>query len=317
MLRMVANLFSPAGARAKLAILIFHRVLPAPDPLLEGEVDAATFERHIAFIRRDFNVLPLHEAARRLGENTLPARALCITFDDGYANNEEIALPILLRQGVVATFFIATGFLDGSAMFNDDVIEIVRSAPDGRHDLAALGLPSFSLTDDASRRSCIAALLEQLKYRPVVERSALVQRLADAMRGSPAKDLMMRPAQVRRLADSGMEIGGHTVNHPILTRIDEQEARAEIIRGKERLEDITGRRVTSFAYPNGRPGRDYGPAHVALVREAGFATAVSTANGVAGRGADAFQLPRCGLWERDPRRLGARLVAESIRATCA
>jgi peptidoglycan/xylan/chitin deacetylase (PgdA/CDA1 family) len=135
-----------------------------------------------------------------------------------------------------------------------------------------------------------------------------------AMRTTPPKDLMMRPAQIKRLHDEGMEIGGHTVNHPILAVLDAQEARAEIVGGKHRLEEITGAPVTLFAYPNGKPGQDYGPRDVELVKKAGFAGAVSTRSGVAGRGSDVFQLPRFGPWDRNPRRLGARLLLNCARS---
>jgi len=95
----------------------------------------------------------------------------------------------------------------------------------------------------------------------------------------------MRPAQIKRLHDEGMEIGGHTVNHPILAMLDEEEARAEIVGGKRQLEEIIGAPVTLFAYPSGKPGRDYGPRDVRLVKEAGFVAAVSTIGGVANRAA--------------------------------
>jgi hypothetical protein len=157
-------------------------------------------------------------------------------------------------------------------------------------------------------------LIGQIKYRPMNERGELVEQLAAAMRAPLPRDLMMRPAQIRRLHDEGMEIGGHTVNHPILTVLDDHAARAEIVGGKRRLEEITGAPVTLFAYPNGKPGRDYGPRHVELVREAGFAAAVSTLGGVADRDSDLFQLPRFSPWDKSPRWLGVRLLVNCVRA---
>lgn len=313
MFRLLGDMLSPAGGRGKLSILIFHRMPAAPDPILHEEFDAATFERQMAFLKSEFNVLPLGEACARLARGGLPARAACITFDDGYADNERVALPILKRLGLPATFFVATGFSDGGIMFNDGVIEAVRRAPAGTHDLSRLGLGSHALGDSASRRAAIDALIEQLKYRPPGERGSLVEQIAEAMHSTFPGDLMMRPAQIRRLHDEGMEIGGHTVNHPILTMLDEQEARAEIVGGKRRLEEITGAPVTLFAYPNGKPGRDYGPQHVALVRQAGFVAAVSTISGVANRRSDLFQLPRFTPWDRTPGRFLLRLLHNTFR----
>ena len=315
MYRFLGNLASPAGPRARLAILAFHRVLPAPDPLLADEVDAGSFERLVMFLRREFNVLPLAEACARLNRDSLPARALSLTFDDGYANNAEVALPILLRHQLSATFFVSTGFLDGGTMFNDAIIEIVRTAPAGRHDLSALGLgslTSLALGDDASRRAAIDLLLPHFKYMALHERGVRVARLAEATGGELPAPLMMRADDVRRLAASGMQIGGHTVNHPILMRLDDRAARAEILEGKRRLEEITDSPVTLFAYPNGKPGGDYDARHVEMVRRAGFSAAVATINGVACRDSDRFQLPRCGLWSQSPQRLGARLLANCL-----
>jgi peptidoglycan/xylan/chitin deacetylase (PgdA/CDA1 family) len=244
----------------------------------------------------------------------LPARAACITFDDGYADNERTALPILKGLGLPATFFVSTGFSDGGIMFNDCVIEAVRRAVAGMHDLSSLGLGSYSLGDSTSRRAAIDALIGQLMYRPVGGRRVLAAQLAAAMRSTLPADLMMRPAQIKRLHDEGMEIGGHTVNHPILAMLDEEEARAEIVGGKRQLEEIIGAPVTLFAYPSGKPGRDYGPRDVRLVKEAGFVAAVSTIGGVANRGSDFFQLPRFGPWDRNPRRLGLRLLLSCARS---
>jgi peptidoglycan/xylan/chitin deacetylase (PgdA/CDA1 family) len=289
-------------------------MLAAPDPILHDEIDATTFERHIALLAAEFNVLPLGEACARLARGALPARAACITFDDGYADNEQIALPILKRFGLPATFFVSSGFSDGGIMFNDVVIETVRRALAGTHDLSSLGLGCYSLSDSTTRRATVDALLGHLKYRPVGERQALVEQLAEKMGSTLPKNLMMSPAQIRRLHDAGMEIGGHTVNHPILASLDEDQARAEIVDGKRRLEDIIAAPVSLFAYPNGKPGVDYGPRDVELVKKAGFAAAVSTIGGVAGRSSDIFQLPRFGPWDRNPRRLATRLLVSCARA---
>jgi len=305
---LLGNLLSPAGDRGRLSILIYHRALAAPDPVLHDEIDAATFEQHAALLRSEFNALPLGEACMRLARGSLPARAACITFDDGYADNEQIALPILKRLGLPATFFVCAGFCDGGIMFNDGVIEAVRRAPAGTHDLSSLGLGSHSLSDSTSRQAAINTLIGQFKYRPVGERRALVVRLAATMHSTLPAGLMMSPAQIKRLHNEGMEIGGHTINHPILATLDEEEARAEIVGGKRQLEEIIGAPVTLFAYPNGKPGRDYGVRDVELVRKAGFAAAVSTICGVANRSSDLFQLPRFGPWDRNPRRLGLRLL---------
>jgi peptidoglycan/xylan/chitin deacetylase (PgdA/CDA1 family) len=106
-----------------------------------------------------------------------------------------------------------------------------------------------------------------------------------------------------------MEIGAHTVHHPILTALNAADAEREIADGRQRLQQIIDAPVDVMAYPNGKPGRDYDASHVAMVRRLGFRAAVSTAPGAARAGDDLFQLPRFTPWDRSLLRWSARLVA--------
>lgn len=292
-----------------LTILIFHRVLPVADALRPGEPVAEDFDRFMSFLARHFKVLPLRDAVARLRQGRLPRRACCITFDDGYADNLTVALPILEKHGLSATVFVATGYLDGGRMFNDAVIDAVAQAGQQTLDLGALGLGRHTVATLAERRDAIAAILEQLKYRPPEQRAADVARLFERADCGPLPaDIMLTSAQVKELSHRGIEIGGHTVNHPILTSITDNQAREEMVAGKRRLEEITGKPVLTFAYPNGRPQRDYAARHVAIVKELGFELAVSTAQGVGNPRSDLFQLPRFTPWGSSTPMLGARMM---------
>ena len=140
MLRVPLSLLSPAGRRGRLSILIFHRVLAEPDRLFPEIPTAESFETCMRWVRGWFNVLPLTEAVDRLYAGTIPSRALAITFDDGYADNEVLAAPILNRLGMSATFFVSTGFLERGCMWNDRVIEAIRASANAEIDLHQLGL---------------------------------------------------------------------------------------------------------------------------------------------------------------------------------
>jgi peptidoglycan/xylan/chitin deacetylase (PgdA/CDA1 family) len=305
---------SPGGRGGRLQIFIFHRVLASPDPLLPDEPDAERFDALVGWIARHFQVLPLAAAADRLAHGTLPAAAACITFDDGYADNFSVALPILRRHGVTATFFVATGFIGGGRMWNDSVIESVRRAPDGVLDLAALGLGQHALNGAASRVAAYSAVLKALKHQAPERRAALTADIATRA-GLPAGcALMMSPDQLRGLRDGGMDIGGHTVTHPILSTLQDGAARAEIDDGRRQLADWLGAAPTVFAYPNGVPTQDYTGRDVALVREAGYTVAVSTSPGAASHGADLLQLPRFTPWDRDSTRFALRCALNIRRS---
>ncbi len=298
----------------RLSVLIFHRVMAQHDPLRPNEPTEHEFEHRMRWVRENFNVLPLDEAANALAQGKLPRRALAITFDDGYADNYTRAAPILKRLGLHATFYVATGFLDGGLMFNDAVIEALRQAPAGTLDLTELSLGRHTLGEVETRRELIAHVLNGVKYLPQEEREQRVQQIAQLAQAVLPKDLMMRSDEVTALHALGMAIGAHTQTHPILTRIPLDAARREIVRGSQQLEEMIGRRVTTFAYPNGRPQRDYGPEHVSLVRELGFKTAVSTARGAARKGADLFQIPRFTPWDHSDFRYGLRMAQTLISA---
>jgi peptidoglycan/xylan/chitin deacetylase (PgdA/CDA1 family) len=311
MIRLPLSLASPAGPKGRLSILIFHRVLPEPDPLFPNVPSAAEFESRMRWIRAWFNVMPLGVAIARLYAGTIPARALAITFDDGYADNEAFAAPILKRLGLTATFFIASGFLSGGCMFNDRVIESVRACSAQRLDLSSIGLGAYLLDSVETRRLAISSLLTSIKHHEYVERQSMADEIASKAGATSVPQLMMSPDQVRSLRAQGMDIGGHTVMHPILTRLSSQAAFEEIRRGKAELEQILRAPVELFAYPNGIPNQDYTAEHARMVRECGFNAAVSTAWGAATSRTDRFQLPRFTPWDRTKLRWGARLLANS------
>ena len=305
---------SPAGPGGRLSIFIFHRVLDRADPLLPDEPDAERFDRIVGFIARYFRVLPLSEAAARLTEGRLPAAAACITFDDGYADNLTVATPILRRHGVAATFFVASGFINGGRMWNDTVIEAVRRAPVGEFDLRDLGLDAYAVDDTASRVGVYADILRRLKYLDLHVRLERSGEIAHRAGLSDACDLMMTSRQVVELRDLGMEIGAHTMRHPILSAVDAATAAAEIGDGRDQLAGWLGRPPEVFAYPNGVPNVDYTERDVGLVRRAGFRCAVSTARGAAGRATDRLQLPRFTPWDRTLPRFALRCADTLLRA---
>lgn len=310
-IRSLFRMRAPSGSQGRLSILIFHRVLPRRDALQPDIPDADQFDSICRWMRAWFDVLPLPEAVRRLQDRSLPAGAACITFDDGYADNYDVASPILHRHGLPATVFVATGYLDGGRMFNDSIIESVRRAAAPTLDLrdthwGNIGL--FDLSSIDSRRSSFATLLRVVKPWPVKDRIAFcadLQRRAGV--AELPRDLMMSGLQVQNLHRAGITIGAHTVTHPILAELSEDAALNEMTLGRAELQSLTNSPIGLFAYPNGRPDLDYRADTVDLVRRAGFDAAVSTAWGVATPETDRFQLPRYTPWTRTRLRFAANL----------
>jgi peptidoglycan/xylan/chitin deacetylase (PgdA/CDA1 family) len=284
------------GPHSKLTVLTFHRVLDEPDRLQPGEPSAVQFEQWIAKWAQWLHFLPLSEAVNAIRLGTLPKRCACITFDDGYANNLEIAAPILRQLGLPATFFIATGFSIGGTMFNDKLTSVFRSARGSELDLSAFELGRWPIDSAQTRRDSLRAVILRVKHLKYAQREALVNaivlRLGSALEAHP----MMTVEQIKNLSHMGFEIGAHTVSHPILRELTDIDAEREIRTSRQELQALTGQKVEMFAYPNGRPGEDYDLRHAKMVRDAGFIGAVSTIPGAASQADDLYQIPRFTPW---------------------
>jgi peptidoglycan/xylan/chitin deacetylase (PgdA/CDA1 family) len=119
---------------------------------------------------------------------------------------------------------------------------------------------------------------------------------------------MMTTAQLRALNTAGMDIGAHTISHPILARVSADESKREIEGSVQRLRELLGQEVQTFAYPNGRPGTDYLQRDVDIVRRAGVRVAVSTVWGYAKSGVDSLQLARIAPWDATPMRFALQIL---------
>lgn len=317
LIRAALQMLSPGGDKGRLSIFIFHRVFPTPDPLMPDEPCAERFDCMMGWLAGWFNVLPLSEAISRLQAGHLPPRAAAITFDDGYADNLTCATPILQRHGLHATFFIATGFLDGGRMWNDTIIESVRGAQIDEFDAGFLGLGCLPLETVEEKRVAFESLIQAVKHRPQVERQEYVQRIAEACQSPLPDDLMLTRMQLQTLRQSGMEIGAHTINHPILAKLDDVNATREIAEGRDVLEGLLGEKISLLAYPNGKLGADYTARHAGMAKALGFSAAVSTNWGVCNRKSDRYQLPRFTPWDSSKWRFGTRCLGNYCRSDAA
>lgn len=307
LLQPLATLASGIGKQKKLFILIYHRVLDEPDFMRPGEVDKVAFTWQMELLSSHFNVLPLSEALERMQNDTLPPRAVCITFDDGYADNYTNALPILKQFNLTATFFIASGFLNGGRMWNDTVIEGVRNLSSLVLDLTQQGLGVFEIASETQKCQVAQQIIQKIKHLDFTDRALLVEAIAKKSQNLP-DDLMMTTEQLKKLHKSGMEIGGHTVSHPILAKLDQQSAELEIIENKTYLENLLNIKLNHFAYPNGKLEQDYLPEHVKMVKNLGYRAAVTTQWGVSNHSTDPWQLSRFTPWDNYPVSYMMRLV---------
>lgn len=298
-MRSLVGALCPAGEKAKHHVLIFHRVFTSVDSMMPSEPTVERFDQIIGMLKRNFEILPLADAVDLAAAGKLPAASVSITFDDGYADNYLNALPVLEAHQAPATFFIATGYLEGGRMWNDTIIETARLLPEGETAVkVGASETRIVITGDEGRRALAENTIMAYKYHPASERERCAQVFAGLQTEISLPDnLMLSHEQLQQLAASKMvEIGAHTVSHPIVAGLDDGEFRAEVLASMNMLEQLVGKRPRLFAYPNGKLGKDYQASQVSILQTLGLKAAVATDWGVMDQSTDPFQIPRFTPW---------------------
>jgi peptidoglycan/xylan/chitin deacetylase (PgdA/CDA1 family) len=289
-------------------------VLVERDPLRPDEPTEAEFSGELELIGSTFSVLPVSQAVKHLAEGTLPERAACITFDDGYLNNFTIAAPVLEEAKLPATFFVAIDAIEKGIMWNDLIKETFAGARDFVEWQSDNGSVKFERAAGDFCSKNVEKIISEVKYAPHAERWAIAQDLYDRNVGGSVPKLMMTKEMIASLCDRGFEIGAHTVSHPILQNLPNDLARSEISDSIEWVENVTKRKTAAFAYPNGKPNVDFNDVHGRMIEEAGCVAAFSTEWNIAKHGTDLFNIPRIGAWWRSERSFLMGLIRVLIRS---
>lgn len=296
--------------RGRGVILTFHHVRPEALSLLPENAGLSItpdfLEAVILLLRRlDYDIIPLEALAERLA-NPAPARPVAVlTFDDGYRDNRDFALPVLRHHGAPFTLFVCSGFAERSApLWWLDLEEAVLKLERIRLELPG-GEFEARATDQAAKLALLRALywrLRECDEPTLLTAVASLAREAGVDQAARIAALCMDWDELRDFAAEPLAaIGAHTLSHPRLAKLGEEEARAEIAGSRDRILSELGIDARHFAYPVGDPG-SAGPRDHALAREAGFATAVTTVPGVLRPGAGLHALPRLsvnGLFQKE------------------
>jgi peptidoglycan/xylan/chitin deacetylase (PgdA/CDA1 family) len=308
---LVRNRRRAQAGGGRVLVLSYHRITPdfaasARETLPSLLVSTETLRRQLEHVGRTHDIVSLADARRILaapGGNG--ARdVVAVTFDDGYADNAEHALPVLVALGVPATAFIPTGFMGTARRLPHDrlfatMTELRRRAiplrdaglpPDAQRDLDACDAGGPAATLDR-----LIARLPHPKLLALAE--ALERRTGISERDLPDGTRLLSWAQVRTLRAAGVEIGGHTVNHAVLANLPIEEARREIGGCREAIVEHVGAAPRHFAYPNGY----HTPAVRSALADHGFEAGLTIEDEENRHGADAFRMKRKVLWENTTR----------------
>jgi peptidoglycan/xylan/chitin deacetylase (PgdA/CDA1 family) len=288
-----------------VSIVTFHRIAEADDgePYDPDVVDAtpAQLRRHVETLARIGTPIGMDTLLRALDGGGLPPSPVMITFDDGYRSCREIALPILRRLGVPATFFIATAFPGGGKLYWWERIAAVLHLARGRTGDLAYPHP---LRIDASDPRARRLLDDTVKNTPGLDLDRFLDGLcaalevpwSAALEARLAAPLIMTWDDARALARAGMDVESHTRSHRVLETLDDDELREELVGSRRELELQLGRQVRAIAYPVGRcqPNRVR-----RAVAEAGYRIGLTNGSGVN----RVWPAPLCALDRFDIRRL--------------
>lgn len=275
-------------------VLLYHRVATlARDPELLA-VTPENFRAQLRYLKDNFPVVRFEE------EWSGAARpAVCITFDDGYADNFREALPILEEANLPATFFVSTGTVDTPEQFWwDELAGILlerRAVPATLAVSQGARSRTWTTRSFGERENAYRELVPLLTAAEPGLRGDLLGQLRSWGGETPAQNGINRSLtleELRRLAASPCAtVGAHTVNHCQLSSLPASAQREEIVTSKRQLEGWLGREITVFSYPYGRRCH-YTKETVALCREAGFNRVAANFPGGAHRWTDPFQVPR-------------------------
>jgi len=286
-------------------IFMLHRMYPDSDP---GQTMTPGYLRQcLQYLKSNgYSFVSLEDIFNSIREQQpLPRKCVAFTIDDGFIDQATLAAPVFAEFECPATIFLISGFLDNHIwpwysqveymLAHCKVANIELELPDKKL--------KFAASSDKEKQQTTWSLLEEIKtinWRHVPQ---ILQDLSRATQviipdSAPEDSKAMSWEMARTLEKSGIRFGPHTVTHPILAKVDDQQSRNEITQSWQRLNDELAYPSPIFCYPNGEL-KDFGQREIDIVRDSGFIGAVSTVPKQVDLNSTThdylFKLPRYGL----------------------
>lgn len=303
--KFIYRLLSARVPHNQAIVLMYHSVADDADDIDSWTVvRCGNFMRQVDLLRRSHDVVSLDEALGRIYTQESFDRPIAVlTFDDGHSGLAEVLLPVLEREQIPVTAYIATGHvLSGRAFWFDRVINALQLTRPLDIDLHREGLATYRI-DPLSREGAwpaIRQVLDDLKTLDGEPREAAADRIVALAGDARRRDCRrIRPLSVDELRALGacrqVTIGAHTHAHEILTRISVEQARSSIVRSRQLLQEWTGRTISHFAYPSGACS----PQLMRLVKELGFSSAAGSRAAPWTRRWSRYEIPRIAVGRYD------------------
>lgn len=299
-------LLAAARLRGNIAVLTYHRVLPAS---LSGEsfsspgimVTPENFDRHMRFLRRHLNPIDVwtFEKIISTGQEIRPGTCL-VTFDDGWWDNLEFALPILKRHEIPAVFFVASDYIGTDRRFWQERLACrlfhARKSPSATAFLTQLGLEKVIGAPPAVARQRIRQFVDDLKTGPMAAVEEIFNQLNAVSPDStaPNVDRFLTWNELASIAhDQSFAIASHGSTHMPFTLLSPESIRQELTKSRTTMLAHLGIVANALAYPNGDADEDV----AAIVRDSGISLGFTTRRGLASRRNNPLLLPRINIHE--------------------
>ncbi|QDU52387.1 polysaccharide deacetylase family protein [Gimesia panareensis] len=292
-----------------LIVLNYHRIGDWQNSLFDHDLWSASaedFEQQLRFLTLNFDLIRIHDLEHVLKQPR--GRYVLITFDDGYRDNYEWAFPLLRAYNSPATFFLTTGFLDDRKMaWWDEISWMVRSASKGTLKAEPWFDLELSLEPEQASQT-IKSLLQIYKSLPGEQTADFMNALAEVTGtgrcpAEIADQVWMDWEMVREMSEAGMDLGGHTVNHPVLANHPEETQQHEVSHCKHRIETEINRSISAFSYPVGAQ-HSFNQLTRECLEQAGYRWGFSYYGGYSSLGDhDPWDLPRIAIESESPAEL--------------
>jgi peptidoglycan/xylan/chitin deacetylase (PgdA/CDA1 family) len=270
-----AGVLQRLSSDRELSVVTYHGVAPAGYERLDSELDGSlvtvpAFRRQVRFFNANYNVIhPAQFLAWRDGHDTLPPNALLLTCDDGLLNVLTDMLPILQEEGLSCLFFATADSLDNpdrQMLWYEQLYLMMLLGPDLPAAGGLTGLFASRHGGNTSRRSLWWDLVLSWSRFPSDRRAEFLGSIRDRLGlpenwkqnffSDPCRERrfgLLNRSELSRLADAGMEIGSHTLSHPVLSQMTAGAAAHELTESRRRLQAALQKPVRSLAYPFGDP----------------------------------------------------------------
>jgi len=281
-----------------VVILFYHRFKEGNEATVLAKLWIKSFEHQMLYLKKWYNVISLDTLIERIkNKEDFSCPTVVITIDDGFRDNYDLAYPILKDLDLPATIYLTSGYIDTLEAPWVDVIGTALN--ETKRDMLScpelFGDQDIAISTHARKAELLHGIYKKLLYLEHDHKVGLVNQVLRSLRQGSNPETreraMLNWEEIREMSQHGISFGAHTVTHPTLSRMDIEEAKAEIIESKQIIEKELGRKAHHFAIPNGQ-NEDFTESLRDFCRQGLFESVVSTNYGCVTTSSDPYNLPR-------------------------